>query len=61
MFLEGFSYEEKAICYGLSNGVAKYIEQFDTSISLEENIIEQFYSIGGYFSEEQIKAMRPYG
>ena len=56
-FLEGYSWEEKAICYGLSNGVAKYIEQFDTSLSLEENIIEQFYSIGGYFSEEQIKTI----
>ena len=56
-FLEGFSNEEKAICYGLSNGVAKYIEQFDPSLSLEENIIDQFYSIGGYFSEEQIKTV----
>ena len=56
-FLEGYSLEEKAIAYGLTNGVAKYIEQFDTSLSLEENILEQFYSIGGYFSEEQIKTI----
>ncbi|SDB04106.1 ATP-binding protein [Eubacterium oxidoreducens] len=56
-FLEGYTYEEKAICYGLTNGVAKYIEQFDCSKSLEENIIEQFYSLGGYFSEEQIKTV----
>ncbi len=56
-FLEGFSCEEKAICYGLTNGVAKYIEQFDTSMSLEENIVEQFYSVGGYFSEEQVKTI----
>ncbi len=54
-FLEGYSAEEKAICYGLSNGVAKYIEQFDPKIPLEENIIDQFYSIGGYFTEEQVK------
>ena len=54
-FLEGYTFEEKAICYGLSNGVAKYIEQFNPKKSLEENIIEEFYSIGGYFSEEQIK------
>lgn len=56
-FLDGFSNEEKAICYGLSNGVAKYIEQFDTSISLDENIVNEFYSIGGYFTEEQIKTV----
>ncbi len=56
-FLEGFSNEDKAICYGLTNGVAKYIEQFDPGISLEENIIDQFYSVGGYFSEEQVKTV----
>ncbi len=56
-FLDGYTNEEKAICYGLSNGVAKYIEQFDTSLSLEDNIIELFYSIGGYFSEELIKTI----
>ncbi len=56
-FLDGFSNEEKAICYGLTNGVAKYIEQFDTGIGLEENIIDQFYSVGGYFTEEQVKTV----
>lgn len=56
-FLEGYSYEEKAICYGLTNGVGKYIDQFDTALSLEENIIDQFYSRGGYFTEEQIKTI----
>ena len=56
-FLEGFSNEDKAICYGLTNGVAKYIEQFDSGLSLEENIIDQFYSVGGYFSEEQVKTV----
>ena len=56
-FLEGYSPEAKAICYGLTNGVAKYIEQFDPKASLEENILEQFYSVGGYFSEEQVKTV----
>ena len=56
-FLDGYNYEEKAICYGLSNGVAKYVEQFDPSLPLEENIIDQFYSIGGYFTEEQVKTI----
>ena len=56
-FLDGYSFEEKAICYGLTGGVAKYIEQFDTRLNLEENVINQFYSIGGYFSEEQVKTV----
>ncbi|MBQ1822818.1 MAG: hypothetical protein II123_05200 [Lachnospiraceae bacterium] len=48
-FLDGYTNEDKAICYGLTNGVAKYIEQFDASESLEQNIIEQFYPVGGYY------------
>lgn len=56
-FLEGYSNEDKAVVYGLTNGVAKYIEQFDINKSLETNIIEQFYSIGGYFSEEQVRTV----
>ena len=56
-FLDGYTCEEKAICYGLTNGVAKYIEQFDPKLSLEENILEQFYSVGGYFAEEQVKTV----
>ncbi len=56
-FLDGYDYEEKAICYGLTNGVAKYVEQFDPALPLDENIIDQFYSIGGYFTEEQIKTV----
>ena len=56
-FLDGYNDEDKAICYGLTNGVAKYINQFDTSCSLEKNILDQFYSIGGYFSEEQIRTV----
>lgn len=56
-FLDGYDYEDKAICYGLSNGVAKYVEQFDPNLPLQENIIDQFYSIGGYFTEEQIKTV----
>ncbi|MCR5719719.1 MAG: AAA family ATPase [Lachnospiraceae bacterium] len=56
-FLDGYSNEEKAICYGLTNGVAKYVVQFNPKLSLEENIIEQFYSVGGYFTEEQVKTV----
>ena len=56
-FLEGYTREEQAICYGLTNGVAKYIEQLDPKTGLEDNIVDQFYSIGGYFSEEMIKTV----
>ena len=37
-----------------------YERKFDTKLSLEENMIDQFYSMGGYFSEEQIKTIPKY-
>ncbi len=55
MFLEGFTWEEKAICYGLTGGAAGYIEQFDTRSSLDENIMRLFYSLNSYFNEDLIR------
>ena len=57
LFLENYSNEEKAIVYGLTGGVAKYIRQFDDRKPLDENIIEQFFSMEGYFTEEQVKTV----
>ena len=56
-FVPEYSPEEKAIVYGLTNGVAKYIEQFNASKSLEENIIDEYFTFGGYFTEEQVKTV----
>ena len=56
-FVEKYSYEEKAIVYGITNGVAKYVEQFDDRKPLEQNIIDNFFDFGGYFTEEQVKTV----
>ena len=56
-FVREYTAEEKAIVYGLTNGVAKYIEQFDDKKPLERNIIDEYFSFGGYFTEEQIKTI----
>lgn len=56
-FVPEYSPEEKAIVYGLTNGVAKYIEQFNDSKSLEENIVNEYFTFGGYFTAEQIKTV----
>ena len=57
LFLDGYSNEEKAIVYGLTGGVAKYVRQFDPNRTLDENIIENFYGFGRYFSEELIQTV----
>ena len=56
-FVPKYSTEEKAIVYGLTGGVAKYLEQFDSKLSLDENIEKLFFSRNAFFSEEQIKTV----
>ncbi|MCQ2521676.1 MAG: AAA family ATPase [Lachnospiraceae bacterium] len=56
-FVQKYTCEEKAIVYGLTNGVAKYIEQFNDNKSLEQNIIDEYFAFGGYFTEEQVKTI----
>lgn len=56
-FVPRYSNEQKAIVYGLTGGVPKYLEQFDDTKSLDDNIVEQFYSSSGYFTAEQIQSL----
>lgn len=56
-FLKNYKPEEKAIVYGLTNGVAKYIEQFKANKSLQQNIKDEFFRFGGYFTEEQVRTI----
>ena len=51
-FVPLYSNEEKAIVYGVTGGVAKYLTLFDDSISLDENIINSFFKPSGYLYEE---------
>lgn len=51
-FVPGYTYEEKAICYGVTGGVAKYLSLFNPDRSLDENIKKQFFSTDGYLYDE---------
>lgn len=51
-FVPKYNNEEKAIVYGVTGGVAKYLTLFDDSISLDENIINNFFRPSGYLYEE---------
>ena len=56
-FVPDYNVEEQAVVYGLTGGVAKYLEQFDSRIPLDENIEKLFFSRNAFFSEEQIKTV----
>ena len=52
LFVPKYSAEDKAICYGVTGGVAKYLSLFDAGKSLDENIIRLFFNADGYLFDE---------
>ena len=50
-FVEKYSYKDKSIVYGLTNGIAEYLTYFNDSKSLEENIVEIFLKVNGRLYE----------
>ena len=51
-FVPAYSNEEKAICYGITGGVAKYLSMVDSEKSLDENIVRLFFRKDGYLYDE---------
>ena len=51
-FVPDYSSEDKAICYGITGGVAKYLSMIDSSKSIDENIIRLFFRTDGYLYDE---------
>ncbi len=52
LFVPNYSSEEKAICYGVTGGVAKYLSLFNSSQSLDDNIKRLFFNTDGYLFDE---------
>ena len=51
-FVPGYSNEDKAICYGITGGVAKYLALIDPAKSIDENIVRLFFKTDGYLYDE---------
>ena len=51
-FVPEYSNEDKAICYGITGGVAKYLSLIDPQKSIDENIIRLFFRTDGYLYDE---------
>ncbi|MBQ9340977.1 MAG: ATP-binding protein [Lachnospiraceae bacterium] len=52
LFVENYTNEEKAICYGITGGVAKYLALLDPKKTLDENIVRLFFRTDGYLFDE---------
>ena len=51
-FVPDYSCEDKAICYGITGGVARYLSMIDPSKSIDENIVRLFFRTDGYLYDE---------
>lgn len=51
-FVPDYSYEEKALVYGVTGGIPKYLELFRPELSVQENITQLFFNPNGYLFEE---------
>ena len=52
LFVPKYSAEDKAICYGITGGVAKYLAMIDGEKSLDDNIKRLFFHTDGYLYDE---------
>ncbi len=51
-FVPEYSNEDKAICYGITGGVAKYLSMIDPAKSIDDNIERLFFRTDGYLYDE---------
>ena len=52
LFVPNYTAEDKAICYGITGGVAKYLSLIDGEKSIDENIKKLFFHTDGYLYDE---------
>lgn len=51
-FVPDYAAEDKALCYGITGGVAKYLSLIDGTKSMDENIKRLFFRKEGYLYDE---------
>lgn len=51
-FVPNYTAEEKAISYGVTGGIAKYISMFDENKTLDENLVDLYFTSSGFLYEE---------
>jgi AAA+ ATPase superfamily predicted ATPase len=57
-FVPRYTLEQKALTYGITGGIPKYLELFDDSLSIKNNIIKNFLSPAGYLYEEPANLLK---
>ncbi|MDR2541932.1 MAG: ATP-binding protein [Treponema sp.] len=52
LFVPRYSITDKALVHGITGGIPKYLELFDETLSVKQNIIKLFLSTAGFLYEE---------
>lgn len=52
MFFSNYSNEDKLLAYGILGGIPRYLEAFDSQLSIEKNIASKIIRNGAYLHEE---------
>ncbi len=52
LFVPDYSFEDKALCYGVTGGVAKYLALMDPEKDIHDNIKRLFFQRDGYLYDE---------
>jgi len=51
-FVPRYRVTDKALVYGITGGIPKYLELFDDTLSLRQNVVKLFLSTAGFLYEE---------
>ena len=51
-FVPRYSITDKALVHGITGGIPKYLELFDDTMSVKENVVKLFLSTAGFLYEE---------
>lgn len=57
-FYPSYTNEQKLLVYGILGGVPRYLEAFDDSVSIEENISKRIIKKGSYLNEEPLNLLK---
>jgi AAA+ ATPase superfamily predicted ATPase len=52
LFVPRYSIKDKALVYGITGGIPKYLELFNDTLSVKQNIVNLFLSSAGFLYEE---------
>ncbi len=58
VFFPSYTERDKLISYGILGGVPRYLKEFDSRLSVKDNICENILSLGAFLKEEPVSLLK---